>query len=129
MLVTHKVGGYACNIQGENIWTMFLISENWIMLIKYRNHLLLFVLCTIVILSSCTNTGKANTTETFKQLPNKEAGDKTFTTCPKPRPQICTREYNPVCGQLQNGTVKTYATGCTACSDPAVTGYITGACR
>lgn len=48
--------------------------------------------------------------------------------CTDPRPQMCTREYNPVCATLADGSTKTYATGCTACSDPAVTGWVMGAC-
>jgi hypothetical protein len=51
-----------------------------------------------------------------------------LTMCPEERPQICTREYNPVCASLTDGGTKTYATGCTACADPLVTGWIAGAC-
>jgi hypothetical protein len=63
-----------------------------------------------------------------KQLENKSGGE-TLTRCPEPRPQICTREYRPVCAQLSDGTFKTYATGCTACTDPTVTAYREGACE
>ena len=49
--------------------------------------------------------------------------------CTDPRPQICTREYDPVCATLEDGSVKTYATGCTACSDQQVTGYRPGSCE
>ena len=48
--------------------------------------------------------------------------------CTEPRPQICTYEYNPVCATLNDGTVKTYATGCTACADPLVKGWNPGEC-
>jgi hypothetical protein len=52
------------------------------------------------------------------------------------RPEICTREYLPVCGlrevEAADGATsrewKTYSTGCTACSDPSVIGYVEGAC-
>jgi len=105
--------------------------------IKHGNYSLLLSLCAILSLSGCANTGKTDSTGTLKptlsqnntQTLNDEAGDKAFITCPEPRPQICTREYNPVCARLQDGSVKTYATGCTACSDPAVRGYRPGACR
>jgi alkaline phosphatase D len=50
-------------------------------------------------------------------------------TCPKPRPQVCTRDYRPVCAQIQGGRVKTYSNGCTACTDTAVRGYRVGACE
>ena len=53
----------------------------------------------------------------------------TITACTEPRPQICTREYRPVCATLADGSTKTYATGCTACSDPKVSGYRDLACE
>jgi hypothetical protein len=52
-----------------------------------------------------------------------------ITVCTDPRPQICTREYRPVCAILSDGSTKTYATGCTACSDPKVSGYRDLACE
>ena len=48
--------------------------------------------------------------------------------CEEPRPQICTREYNPVCATLKDGSKRTGSTGCTSCSDPKVVGYKKGAC-
>jgi hypothetical protein len=62
-----------------------------------------------------------------EQPPIEESG-KLMELCTDPRPQICTNEYNPVCATLNDGTVKTYATGCTACSDPLVTGWNLGEC-
>ena len=54
--------------------------------------------------------------------------DKTWTVCNEPRPQVCTREYRPVCAKLEDGSRKTYGNGCTACSDPKVMGYVDKAC-
>jgi len=48
--------------------------------------------------------------------------------CEELRPEICTMDYNPVCGVLSDGGVKTYSNGCSACSDQNVTGYRMGAC-
>ena len=48
--------------------------------------------------------------------------------CTEPRPQVCTMDYNPVCGQLQDGSFKTYSNGCGSCSDSAVVGYREGEC-
>ena len=59
---------------------------------------------------------------------NIEPGALDLILCEEPRPQICTREYNPVCGTLQDGSTKTGSTGCTSCSDPEVIGYMMGAC-
>lgn len=51
-----------------------------------------------------------------------------LTSCPDERPQMCTREYNPVCAQLTDNTIRTYATGCTACADASVIGWVAGEC-
>ncbi len=52
-----------------------------------------------------------------------------LTPCEDPRPQICTANYDPVCGRLEDGSDKTYANGCSACGDAAVTGHRPGACE
>jgi len=63
----------------------------------------------------------------------RQAGENTdavaLTRCPEPRPQICTREFRPVCAQMHDGSFKTYSTGCTSCTDPNVVGYRDGACE
>jgi tetratricopeptide (TPR) repeat protein len=48
--------------------------------------------------------------------------------CADPRPQICTRDYRPACGQRRDGSRKTYGNPCTACSDPEVVAQAAGAC-
>ncbi|MES0349936.1 MAG: hypothetical protein ABUK19_04375 [Desulfobacteria bacterium] len=48
--------------------------------------------------------------------------------CADPRPEICTQEYIPVCGQLRGGDTRTYSNGCTACSDKSVVSYVPGKC-
>ena len=50
------------------------------------------------------------------------------TLCSNPRPQVCTMEYAPACGSLVAGGFRTYASPCSACSDPAVAGYQAGPC-
>lgn len=52
-----------------------------------------------------------------------------LTPCEDPRPQVCTANYDPVCGRLHDGSDKTYANGCSACGDPAVSGHRPGACE
>ena len=49
--------------------------------------------------------------------------------CTQPRPQVCTMDYQPVCGIQADGTKKTYSNGCSACSDLKVIGYNEGECR
>lgn len=59
--------------------------------------------------------------------------------CGDSRPQMCTREYNPVCATKLTGVQcvttpcpsteeLTYATGCTACADTKVIHYRQGSC-
>jgi hypothetical protein len=68
-------------------------------------------------------------------VPKEES--KTVTMCGQERPQICTREYNPVCAQVQVECIRapfppineTFATGCTACANPRVISYTLGACE
>lgn len=50
------------------------------------------------------------------------------TVCEDPRPQVCTMDYRPVCGTLNDGSTKTYANGCGACADAAVTSWVENAC-
>ncbi len=50
------------------------------------------------------------------------------TSCTDPRPQVCTMEYAPVCASLAVGGFRTYASGCNACADEAVSGYQQGPC-
>jgi hypothetical protein len=72
----------------------------------------------VVVLASCAYSGEKSNTEAA-----------TLIACEEPRPQICTREYNPVCASLKDGTTQTAATGCTACSDSKVVGYEMGECK
>jgi len=58
-----------------------------------------------------------------------EPGALDLILCEEPRPQICTREYDPVCATLKDGSTRTGATGCTSCSDSEVVGYKVGACE
>ncbi len=48
--------------------------------------------------------------------------------CTDPRPEMCTRDYRPVCGLRDDGELVTGSNGCTACSDPRIRGHRPGAC-
>jgi len=50
------------------------------------------------------------------------------TVCEDPRPQVCTMDYTPVCGTLQDDSVKTYPNGCGACADTNVKSWVADAC-
>ena len=48
--------------------------------------------------------------------------------CADPRPQMCTQDYRPACGQRKDGSRRTYGNACAACADPEVTTQAAGAC-
>ena len=66
---------------------------------------------------------------TFTHQLHANAENQEMKACTEPRPQVCTQDYRPVCAELQDGNFKTFSNGCSACSDPAVTGYRDGACE
>jgi hypothetical protein len=49
-------------------------------------------------------------------------------TCSVPRPQVCTREYRPVCGTRRDGVRQTYGNACSACADVRVMNHVPGSC-
>ncbi|MCK5122521.1 MAG: DUF4136 domain-containing protein [Methylococcales bacterium] len=49
-------------------------------------------------------------------------------SCSDPRPEICTMDYQPVCGFDLDNNIKTYSNACTACSDKEVVKYIKNKC-
>ena len=51
-----------------------------------------------------------------------------LSACQSPRPQVCTREFVPVCGKLDSGDLETFDNACSACADEAVEGYYPSAC-
>ena len=61
--------------------------------------------------------------------PEKEVLDKKLTKCVTPKPQICTQDYNPVCGFETDGNHKTFSNACTACSNNEVISFDNGACK
>ena len=60
--------------------------------------------------------------------PKPSAGELAMTECVEPRPEICTREYRPVCGESVEGSEKTYGNACEACGDLNIVRHHTGAC-
>jgi hypothetical protein len=72
---------------------------------------------TILFVSACGSTQQSHTV-TMESI-----------KCPELRPEMCTMDYTPVCGNLSDGSFKTYSNGCNACSDPKVTSYSQGECK
>ena len=48
--------------------------------------------------------------------------------CVDPRPQVCTMDYDPVCGLRRAAKAQTYGNACGACADPGVVAHRPGAC-
>lgn len=82
------------------------------------NKVVLLVLLSALV-SSCAAYSKKTADSTAAKL----------IVCKDPRPQICTTEYNPVCARYNDGRKKTESTGCIACGNHEVTGYIMGVCK
>jgi hypothetical protein len=101
---------------------------------KYAAIFLFFIVSLMVACQSTPATSVPSDVVT----PQKPSSSK-YTQCTEPRPQICTKEFRPVCATKDTSircvttpcpsTKKsTYATGCVACSDPKVHGYEIGSC-
>gem|GEM_PF-392130 len=73
-----------------------------------------------------------------------------LTTCPEERPDVCTQQYDPVCGYFQlapkddgvtsskewatetvagAGQKRTFGNACSACAKDGVIGFVEGECR
>lgn len=59
---------------------------------------------------------------------NQQPTPSMVTQCEVPRPQVCTMEYAPVCANLVAGGTKEHSSGCNACANDAVSGYLPGPC-
>ena len=75
----------------------------------------------LTVLSFITATGCSS-------LPGASEGDN-LVSCPPQRPEICTMQYDPVCGTLSDGGRQTYSSDCQACSNHNVVGYVKGECK
>ncbi len=52
-----------------------------------------------------------------------------FQVCQDPRPEMCTREYLPVCAHTMTGGLETRPNACVACADTKILGHRPEACR
>jgi len=87
------------------------------------------VLYILILFVICSMAGTALAGGYQEEGASEKSGEEqVLTICEEPRPQICTMDYRPVCAQLEDGTLKSYSNGCTACSDPVVTAHREGAC-
>ncbi len=60
---------------------------------------------------------------------NPEQKNNNIVSCKDPRPQMCTMDYNPVCGFISPNQIKTFSNGCVACSDSKVLSHTNNVCR
>lgn len=61
--------------------------------------------------------------------PQEKPIDIKLTQCKTPKPNVCTREYKPVCGFELDGNHKVFGNACEACSSVEVTSYYPGTCK
>ena len=96
-------------------------------------------LVTLFALFACKSEGVETKPSTPDTTENSTTPDN-YVECKASRPEVCTKEYKPVCAQKDTGvrcvttpcpsTEKvTASNACTACSDPNIVGYVPdGAC-
>ena len=89
---------------------------------KSKNHFLLLVAITAIMFM-----GVKPPLFAAEGIPEK--GSDTLIICPELRPQMCAMDFRPVCGELKNGSFKTFSNGCMACADQEVIGYRAGECK
>lgn len=84
-----------------------------------------------------SNTSTPDKTSTHGNTMPPDTLPTNYVECKDPRPEVCTREYKPVCAKKDNGVRcvttpcpsadnVTASNACTACSDKDVLGYIPG---
>lgn len=96
----------------------------------------------VSILIACGASTKPTPEEPIGIVPPEEHTS-VVTQCKDPRPEMCTMQYLPVCGNVAEAPVckpgmdcpavimmkkKTYSNSCSACSDPKVRSYTEGEC-
>lgn len=81
----------------------------------------LLIISVYVLLTSCVVYSKPDKSE--------DPVKHDMIACEMPRPEICTREFRPVCGLHEDGNYKTYSTACSACSNIQMTSYYKGVCK
>ncbi len=87
-----------------------------------RKSMIFCALGTALLLSACQFTTSTN------PPPVSDTLSEPLVECQAPRPQMCTRQYDPVCGIAADGVRKTQGNACSACSDAAIVAYVSGEC-
>ncbi|HLC75296.1 MAG TPA: Kazal-type serine protease inhibitor family protein [Candidatus Nanoarchaeia archaeon] len=80
------------------------------------------VLLLLILIASCSLLTKPAATDSKEDI--KEPASDGSIQCAAARPEVCTTDYDPVCGS--NG--QTYSNSCAACSDTAVQYSNPGVC-
>lgn len=103
-----------------------------------------FIRCGLSLLLGLVLVGCVEANIQGKSVDVAEAGLQTtskssdaYVRCPSERPQMCTREYRPVCADVIVNCIQapcpnikqTYANACEACATGNVEGYYPGRCE
>jgi hypothetical protein len=90
-------------------------------IIMDSKRILILLIAIACVVNACAGKTPANTMHTTQ-------GKVVTVDCMEPRPEACTKEYLPVCGQRSDATRATYGNKCEACADAAVLSYFAQAC-
>ena len=83
----------------------------------YYQWLIRFALFSALLLIAACSTAQTKVAEQGESVP-----------CKDPRPQICTANYDPVCGLHKDHSTETYSNGCDACANAKVISWNKGKC-
>jgi len=105
------------------------------------NRLKIILIFIIFLFSavSCQTIQNKNSSTSSNNSSQKQKNSN-YLSCSDPRPQMCTKEFRPVCADVDtkvrcvtapcpSNIRKTVSNGCTACSDSNIYGYSLGACE
>ena len=85
-----------------------------------RDRMVMTALLASFIATACAQTSVVEETVSSRPV---------LVACEEPRPQLCTMQFDPVCGLTADNQYKTYSNACSACSDASVSGHSPGACE
>lgn len=83
-----------------------------------------YVFVAVAFLAGC----QSQSNNATKKHTLDDGGATVFLPCEEPRPEMCTRQYDPVCAKHADNHHSTKSNTCSACSDASVVGVSVGEC-
>ncbi len=102
-----------------------------------RFKIILIFIVVLISAMACQTIPSNNSSSSSNNSSKKHSN---YLSCSNSRPQMCTKEFRPVCADVDtkvrcvkapcpSNIRKTVSNGCTACSDSNIYGYSLGACE